>query len=436
MIQLRKIGLIAILFWLLSESGFSQFPDMQQSNPFFFDAVMFKSDNDTIGRLDVYVMVPYQSLTFDKSGPVYQNNYDLTINILDSAKKQIVTKKINRNLIAKDYASSLGRNAEFDYSQTLLNVPFGKFSVEITIFDNNSKKSFIQTRMMNVLNFSKNPLTISGVMLLSSIEEKQSGFSITPHISENIGDLTEGFFAFFEVYNSTSNKNIDFAYILYDDKGTVIEKSGRVRKLCDSARSQQFLKIQYPKNKTVINQILRIIALTPSDSTGDYGINDTLYTTSRTIKLLKTTLGNILVDLNKAVRQLKWVATNDEIEYIENAATQEEKQQRFDDFWKKIDPSPNTERNEAFEEYYTRIEYANTYFKSYTEGWRTDKGMVYVIYGKPQNIEKSNSYNDNRVYERWTYTNRTIIFIDAGGFGDFRLSSPPAIGDRYRYGGM
>jgi hypothetical protein len=88
------------------------------------------------------------------------------------------------------------------------------------------------------------------------------------------------------------------------------------------------------------------------------------------------------------------------------------------------------------EEYYNRIDYANNNFKAYTEGWLTDKGNVFVVYGKPNNIDRTNnSFADNRTYERWTYANnRVFIFLDESGVGDSRLHSPSIVTEKYIYG--
>ena len=39
--------------------------------------------------------------------------------------------------------------------------------------------------------------------------------------------------------------------------------------------------------------------------------------------------------------------------------------------------------------YYTRILYSNYYFTSYKEGWRTERGMIYTIYGPPDKVYKT-----------------------------------------------
>ncbi|MEO5979013.1 MAG: GWxTD domain-containing protein [Chryseolinea sp.] len=59
--------------------------------------------------------------------------------------------------------------------------------------------------------------------------------------------------------------------------------------------------------------------------------------------------------------------------------------------------------------YYKRVEWANAYFTSYKEGWKTDRGMIYILYGLPDELFK---FNDREV---WTFnssgTKTTFNFI-------------------------
>lgn len=56
-----------------------------------------------------------------------------------------------------------------------------------------------------------------------------------------------------------------------------------------------------------------------------------------------------------------------------------------------------TNAREGIRTYYSRVENANRYFTSYIEGWRTDRGMVHIIYGPPGSIHRSDRS------ETWTY---------------------------------
>ncbi|HEX8921201.1 MAG TPA: GWxTD domain-containing protein [Pyrinomonadaceae bacterium] len=92
-------------------------------------------------------------------------------------------------------------------------------------------------------------------------------------------------------------------------------------------------------------------------------------------------------------------------------------------FWRVRDTDPATEENEFRREYYGRIAYANEHF-SYSEapGWRTDRGRIFITYGKPDEVEPLPSG------ERWVYKrlpgaggDTRFEFVDLDKKGEFRL---------------
>jgi GWxTD domain-containing protein len=70
----------------------------------------------------------------------------------------------------------------------------------------------------------------------------------------------------------------------------------------------------------------------------------------------------------------------------------------IDNFWLKLGGNPDVSR-ELIRVYYTRMYFANYYFTSYKEGWKTDRGMIYMIFGQPNYITKTGSS------EKWEYYN-------------------------------
>ena len=71
----------------------------------------------------------------------------------------------------------------------------------------------------------------------------------------------------------------------------------------------------------------------------------------------------------------------------------------MDDFWLATTGSTDKARM-LIRVYYTRMSYANQYFTDFKEGWKTDRGMVYLIYGLPNNINKGSDS------ETWEYTRK------------------------------
>jgi GWxTD domain-containing protein len=71
----------------------------------------------------------------------------------------------------------------------------------------------------------------------------------------------------------------------------------------------------------------------------------------------------------------------------------------IDRFWLKCGGNLNRAR-ELIRIYYNRTLYANIYFTSFTEGWRTDRGMIYLMFGPPKSVRKSPEK------ETWIYSDR------------------------------
>ena len=71
----------------------------------------------------------------------------------------------------------------------------------------------------------------------------------------------------------------------------------------------------------------------------------------------------------------------------------------MDDFWLAATGSTDKARM-MIRVFYTRMLYANQYFTDCKEGWKTDRGMVYLIYGLPNSVNKSSES------ETWEYTRK------------------------------
>lgn len=432
--KFRAIFLLFLFYILANSSLHSQVLNSETTNDFFFDAVVFRSDSLNLGRVDVFILVPYETLSFIRKDKIFAASYEIDIQVNDKNGKRIEGRHENRILREEDYSVTLGSSGKFDYKQIILNLPTGEYKIAVQITDKFNRKSFERIRSVSIINFPEFNFSLSGILLLSSIEENNGRYKITPHISDNIGILESGYFAFFESYGIIpSGNSVDFIWEILDSKNEVIAFSNRIRKYIDKNKNQHFINIPVVKEMTNGTYLLRISAMEP-DTSNDLSNRKILAVSQRSLNFTRTIAGNILNDIELAIRQLRYAAFQNEIDYINEAPSIFDKQKRFEAFWKKQDPSPGTDRNEAFIEYYSRIAYADRTFKSYQDGWMTDKGMVYIIFGNPNASDKQVSGTDERIYERWIYNdNREFIFLDNSGFGDFRLIRPMSVTEKYKY---
>jgi GWxTD domain-containing protein len=92
-----------------------------------------------------------------------------------------------------------------------------------------------------------------------------------------------------------------------------------------------------------------------------------------------------------------WIITDEERAAFKQLSNDEERDNFIEAFWQRRDPSPDTEENEYKEEHYQRIAYANEHFAAGVPGWKTDRGRIYIMYGKP---DETDSHPSGGSYQR------------------------------------
>ena len=144
-------------------------------------------------------------------------------------------------------------------------------------------------------------------------------------------------------------------------------------------------------------------------------------------------------------KDVEYIITGDEKKAYKALKTDEERENFIENFWRRRDPDPDTEENEYREEYYERIAYANEHFASGIPGWKTDRGRIYITFGKPDSIEShpsGGSYDrpsyegggstTTYPFETWFYRHLDnvgdgieIEFVDPTGTGEYRIARSP-----------
>jgi len=127
------------------------------------------------------------------------------------------------------------------------------------------------------------------------------------------------------------------------------------------------------EDSLVINQIGRLNRLSPLDSQllrlhFFYFQDDYPYIT----------------ELEQMVEPIRYISTTAEYKRIKNSLNLKKE---IDQFWLKIGKDESTAKA-LIKEYYSRVELANMHFSSYREGWKTDRGIIFIVYGQPSTIYK------------------------------------------------
>ncbi len=141
-----------------------------------------------------------------------------------------------------------------------------------------------------------------------------------------------------------------------------------------------------------------------------------------------------------------YIITDSERKAFLGLQTNEERENFIEQFWQRRNPDPDSVDNTYKEEHYRRIAYANEHFASGIAGWRSDRGRIYIMYGKPDDLEshtqgeswerpldQGGGETSTYAYEDWTYhyiegigENVELEFVDTTGTGEFHLTTDPS----------
>lgn len=144
-------------------------------------------------------------------------------------------------------------------------------------------------------------------------------------------------------------------------------------------------------------------------------------------------------------KDVVYIITDDERKAFKKLQTDEEREGFISEFWRRRDPDPDTDENEFREEYYERIAYANEHFASGIPGWKTDRGRIWIMYGKPDERDthpmggaydrpsnEGGGSTTTYAFETWFYryiagvgSGVEIEFVDPTGSGEYRIARNP-----------
>jgi GWxTD domain-containing protein len=141
-------------------------------------------------------------------------------------------------------------------------------------------------------------------------------------------------------------------------------------------------------------------------------------------------------------QDVRWIITDTEAQAFKHLTNDEERDAFIENFWQRRNPSPDSPENEYRDEIYARIAYSNEHFAAGKPGWMTDRGHIYIAYGKPDDIDSHPSGGEYQrpmdegggstatyPFEIWHYRyiegigdNIDLEFVDSCQCGDYHYT--------------
>jgi len=365
--------------------------------------------------LEIVVEIPYPELMFRLEDGAYRAAFDLIV-VLRQGKRQIGGDLWHESIAARSQAETRSRSSIYRRRLILPARP-GEIDVEVTVSETASGNEGRVRQRIDVRDLKKDEVRIEKIWFercpTDSASSPRAG-PVETIVSRRFGSSA----------------------------GPVcVRSSARMRGIDPEAGLRASWKVVGARREAILQGDLTPASIGDSVPLsfrlpletlwlGGYELLiDIEIARKKATRLVAFEMDETMVSLDhnpeESIALIRYIASVEEIALLEDADPAV-RGKAWDEFWRKRDPTPGTDVNEFKEEFFHRVRYANENFSSLGPGWRTDRGMIYIQYGPPDQVESFPHNIDGPPYEIWTYyaESKRFVFVDYDGFGRYELHTP------------
>ena len=371
--------------------------------------------NDTSNTIfDFNYQIPYNSLQFEKKDSGFVANlkveYTLTMNGEIVDKGDFISKLIFPN-------QEMAKSGKLFRDKISVTLPSSVYTMQLSFTDINSS---------NYSSWSQELIILRRDSFLSDLEFSSSIVADTTNYLEKFHREDQLFFI--NCNHIYTRGQVDSLYLYYElgntlfpvgtlfEKVTILKDDDTVKVItneltCSGSKISQIRKIDISDLGEGYHNI--IIKVTDP-------ISNAVNKTEDYFSIKKENVSNyrLFVDLEDEIILLKYFLSSAKIKIWHNLSNNG-KLQFIDRFWEINDSDTSTQKNEFYELIRERIRYCNDHFSHFSDGWNTDRGRIFIKYGKPDDITSGNTDINTKYaqkkYEIWKYRihdNYTFLFLD------------------------
>ena len=360
-----------------------------------------------------YVEIFNRNLQFLKKDIYFESSYDLNITLISEDGSKIEDKSFRESIEVDNFSKTVSlSNPKLIIAKFV--IPFQEFDVNFTLKDMDTKLIGKKQKRFTKKNLPSGKY--SKIFDPIFVKNKKGNWEFEPNKYPlnvkkiEVKNNTLEFYQYFSLKKGDYLMDVS----LTSDKKTIWNKS--IKDKSDKTYGYKFLQIPLDNIEKSDLRVKIQVSQQGNISSKSFPIelkNDYLMLSS-------------IKDVSSALDQMNYILNIEERKELRNLKGSE-KEKFFKKVWAKRDPDVTTKDNELMIEYYKRVAFAEENFsRGVSGGWKSDMGMIYILFGKPDDILKSMNPQQSYNYEKWYYfqINEEFSFIDEFGFGDYRLRTP------------
>lgn len=413
------------LIW--GQTGGFQHSDEFGEDRFSVEAVDFRSDEFGRNIMEIYYKVFYDALSYQKTPDGYQAKYEVAVILEDNKGNQIdgVTKEAQIDV--SNFAETR-RSTDFVINKVVIKYQPRDIVVKVSLNDMLAGTSKSVKKTVKEHDYWGKYPSLSHVLFAREIgqTEGESKFNkhdlrVIPNVTRLLGGDYDTLLQYYqEIYPSKVGDKFAkvITKIYHRVKQTVYQDTVEIgdadstKYLFRTINIDAFEPGEYELDVKIVGRRGKVY----DELTEEFELELTAETIFRT-------------DCKLAIEMLKYLASNTEQAAFKKAKTPEEQRRLWDEFWSLRSGGSHDRVNPAKAEYFRRVRHANRYFSYLNkEGWRTGRGMIYIKYGEPDEVDDHPFELSSKPYQIWIYyqmnPTRKFLFVDEWGDGNYELKPP------------
>jgi GWxTD domain-containing protein len=431
--SIRFSALVIGLLLMAVVSSYAQFGYKENklktnADNLIVDYAFFQADQPDRYRLEIYYQIHNRGLQFESVGDRLVADYELVVTVKNDDDEQIERYSRDRKVVLASGEQARTRT-DFRTSQINVEVPSGTYKVLFKLKDRvNDRRTIKELKVKPEGLFESKP-RMSMIEFAQAFQDSDDSGSVfakgsilvIPSVHRTYGSLEDDRVAFYyDIYRGSD----EF------DKVVVETKVRHYRKGM-LYRDTIHLDLEEPRHRRL--QEVSLASFLP----GSYELeihlrgrrNRALAFRRQEFTISWSQEGMVRNDWKAVVQQLKLFSEDVDVDDMEDLKEFVARQAAFDQFWSERDPTEGTPENEAKMAFYYRVRLANESFGVMRQdGWRSDRGRVFIRWGEPDHLVEEPFSLDRPPFQIWTYSRlsplRKFYFIDESNDGDYRLQYP------------
>lgn len=376
--------------------------------------------------ISVTADIVYGSLVFKKVDSTFKANIIIEVQVINQSNAAKTSSIHNYPLTISHKSSRIVRSQEEFLFQKKLPVPPGNYRINVTVTDQSTNKQTVRSSEVLIPNPNDEISHITNIQIFSKDESLSSTFE--PVTTYDLSNKSDSVRFIFQVTNNNPEEPIiiDSRLLKFRSDTTIARPMSWPNY---NTSNIAYRGIYYDKYD-VVNSSRRIISqpgsvtiefVFPNLARGNYRFEVSSENADRNNELFKArdfSVKSLNYPSLKTPRELAaplyYLMGEDEYEQLMAIEDDVELKKAIDRFWLSNIKNSNKAQS-VISLYYERVEEANKQFANFKEGWKTDMGMMYILFGPPWYVNSSlnetiwsYSYNRNDFERNFLFTTPKI----------------------------